>query len=82
MAWGLWNKIKNGFKKVGNFVKGAVSKVVGNVIKPFKPIISGVATAINPAAGAAITTGMNVVEKLSDEGWGAGAKEWARKKFK
>ena len=77
----LWNKIKNGFKKVGNFVKGAVGKVVSNVIKPFKPIISGVASAINPTAGAAITTGMNVVEKLSDEGWG-GAKDWARKKFK
>ena len=82
MAWGLWNKIKNGFKKVGNFVKKAAGFAADKIIKPFKPIISGVATAINPAAGAAITTGMNVVEKLSDEGWGAGAKEWARKKFK
>ena len=27
MAWGLWNKIKNGFRKVGNF------------LKPYKPYI-------------------------------------------
>ena len=69
MAWGLWNKIKNGFKKVGNAIAKGVGWVTDKVIKPFKPIISGVATAINPAAGAAITTGMNAVEKLSDSGF-------------
>ena len=77
MAWGLWNKIKNGFKKVGNAIaKGVgwvhnkvVKPVVDNVIKPFKPLIGGVATAINPAVGAAVSKGMNVVERLSDEGF-------------
>jgi hypothetical protein len=39
MAWGLWNKIKQGFKKVGNFVKKAASFVNDKVIKPFKPVI-------------------------------------------
>ena len=69
MAWGLWNKIKQGFKKAGNFVKNKVLKpVVNKVIKPFKPIIGGVASAINPKAGAFINTAMNVAERWSDEG--------------
>ena len=82
MAWGLWNKIKNGFKKAAGWVKDKVIKpVVNTVVKPFKPIISGVATAINPAVGAAVTTGMNIAEKISDEGFGSVAKSWAGKRF-
>ena len=82
MAWGLWNKIKNGFKKAAGWVKDKVIKpVVNNVVKPFKPIISAAATAINPALGAAVTTGMNVAEKISDEGYGSVAKSWAGKRF-
>lgn len=69
MAWGLWNKIKNGFKKVGNAIAKGVGWVANNVVKPFKPIISGVASAINPKVGAAVNFGMNAVEKLSDEGF-------------
>ena len=59
MAWGLWNKIKQGFKKVGNFVKKAASFVNDKVIKPFKPIISTVANAIVPGSG-------RIVEAVSD----------------
>ena len=82
MAWGLWNKIKNGFKKAAGWVKDKIIKpVVNTVVKPFKPIISGVATAINPAVGAAVTTGMNIAEKISDEGFGSVAKSWAGKRF-
>ena len=55
--------------------------MVNNVVKPFKPIISAAATAINPALGAAVTTGMNVAEKISDEGFGSVAKSWAGKRF-
>ena len=51
MAWGLWNKIKQGFKKVGNFVKKAASFVNDKVIKPFKPVIKNVANAIIPGSG-------------------------------
>ena len=32
MAWGFWNKIKNGFKKVGKFI-GKVAKKVWNGVK-------------------------------------------------
>lgn len=90
MAWGLWNKIKNGFRRVGSFIKDRVIKpVVNNVIKPFKPIIQSAASAINPKLGAAVGVGMGVAEKISDEGWGGGAQaavqnaaQWAATKFK
>ena len=59
MAWGLWNKIKQGFKKVGNFVKKAASFVNDKVIKPFKPVITNVANAILPGSG-------KIVEAVSD----------------
>ena len=84
MAWGLWNKIKQGFKKAGKFIKGAAKFVSDKVIKPFKPVLGAVATAINPALGAAVNTGMNVVEKFSDEGWGSSGRRalgWASKKL-
>ena len=79
MAWGLWNKIKNGFKKAGKVIRNVAKTVTDKVIKPFKPMITGVATAINPALGAAVNTGMDAVERFStahysgresDEGWG------------
>ena len=59
MAWGLWNKIKQGFKKVGNFVKKAASFVNDKVIKPFKPVISKVADTFLPGSG-------KIVEAVSD----------------
>ena len=88
MAWGLWNKIKNGFQKVGKVVRNVARKVTDKVIKPFKPMISTIATAINPALGAAVTTGMDAVERFSDEGWDSVGKHvkdraqaWAAKRF-
>ena len=89
MAWGLWNKIKNGFKKAGKVIRNVARTITDKVIKPFKPMISGVANAINPALGAAINTGMDAVERFSDEGWGPvgkhvkeSAQGWANKRFK
>ena len=82
MAWGLWNKIKNGFKKAVGWVKDKVIKpVVNNVVKPFKPIIAGVADKIKPGAGAVVNTVLGVAEKVSDEGFGSVAKSWAGKRF-
>ena len=89
MAWGLWNKIKNGFKKAGKVIRKVAKTVTEKVIKPFKPVISGVASAINPALGAAVDTGMNAVERFSDEGARTlipavkeSAQSWANKRFK
>ena len=89
MAWGIWNKIKNGLRKAGNWVKNKVLKpVVDKVIKPFKPIIQSAASAINPKLGAAVGIGMGVAEKLSDGGErealqevGNHALQWASKRF-
>ena len=77
MAWGLWNKIKQGFKKVGNairkgvdFVRDKIVKpVTDKVIKPFKPFIAGAIGAVNPAAGAIADKVMDKVERFSDEGF-------------
>ena len=69
MAWGLWNKIKQGFKKVGSFVKKAANIVTDRIIKPFKPIIGGAISAVNPAAGAVATKVMDSVERFSDGGF-------------
>ena len=88
MAWGLWNKIKNGFRKAGKVVRNVARTITDKVIKPFKPVISGVANAINPTLGKAVDYGMNSVERFSDdshaarptEGWGSAA-SWAKNRF-
>ncbi len=89
MAWGLWNKIKNGFRKAGKVIHDAAKVVNNKVIKPFKPIISNVANSINPTLGKVVDVGMKSVERFSDEGWdGVGkqakesASQWANKRFK
>ena len=65
MAWGIFNKIKNGIKKAVGWVKDKVIKpVVSTVVKPLKPILGTVATAINPKIGAFVNTGMNMLEKV------------------
>ena len=69
MAWGLWNKIKQGFKKAGTVIKKVADVVTDKVIKPFKPLIAGAVSAINPAAGAIAGKVMDGVEKFSDEGF-------------
>ena len=59
MAWGLWNKIKQGFKKVGSVVKSAAKFVNDKIVKPFKPVITKVADTLLPGSG-------RVVEAVSD----------------
>ena len=96
MSWGLWNKIKQGFRKARTFAKNAARFINDRVIKPFKPVIGAVASAINPAFGAAVNTGMRAVERFSDDGsrngssdtisnssWGGkgGALGWAADNF-
>ena len=68
MAWGLWNKIKQGFKKAGKVVKKAANVLTNKVIKPFKPVISAAANAFNPALGKIVDKGMDSVERWSDGG--------------
>ena len=69
MAWGLWNKIKQGFKKVGSAVKKAADFVTDKIIKPFRPFISGAIGAVKPQYGAVADKVMDSVERFSDEGF-------------
>ena len=69
MAWGLWNKIKQGFKKAGGAIKKAADVITDRVIKPFKPVIGGAISAYDPAAGAIANRVMDRVERFSDEGF-------------
>ena len=66
MAWGLWNKIKQGFKKAGSAIKRVADVVTDKVIKPFKPFIAGAATVVNPAAGAVASKVMDRAERFSE----------------
>jgi hypothetical protein len=64
MAWGIFNKIKRGFKKVGSAFKKGIQFVNDKIVKPFKPVITNVANAIIPGSG-------KIVEAVSDgiDGW-------------
>ena len=85
MAWGLWNKIKQGFKKAGTVIKKSADVITDKVIKPFKPIIAGAIGAVNPAAGAIAGKVMDAVERFSDDGakgdGGSNAIGWAKSKW-
>ena len=75
MAWGLWNKIKQGFKKVGNFVKKAASFVNDKVIKPFKPVITNVANAIIPGSGKFIEAVSDGIDEFAHGNFRSGAQK-------
>ena len=88
MAWGLWNKIKKGFKKVGSAFKKAGQWVNNKVIKPFKPIIKGAVNAILPGAGAVVDAASGGIDALTNgdlSGVSQSAKDvaaWARANLK
>ena len=69
MAWGLWNKIKQGFKKVGNAIKKAASFVNDKVIKPFKPVLSKVADTIIPGSGRIVEAVSDGIDDVASGNW-------------
>jgi phage-related protein len=75
MAWGIWNKIKNGIKKAAGAVGSAVSWVGKKVLPVLKPIANAAAPALNglmPGLGTGISTGVNIGSKLfggDDDGY-------------
>ena len=54
MAWGLFNKVKKGFKKVGSAFKKGVNWVNDKIVKPFKPLIKTAVNAFVPGGGAVV----------------------------
>lgn len=58
MAWGFWRKIKDGFRKAGQWINNKIVKpVVNTARKIIKPIINtGIKLA--PGIGGAVATAM------------------------
>ena len=92
MAWGLFNKIKKGFQKVGSAFKKGLKFVNDKIIKPFKPAIKAVAgTVANtfvPGSGAmvsgAIDAGSGIIDSVSNGNYreaAQGVKGWAQNRF-
>ena len=87
MAWGLFNKIKKGFKKVGSAFKKAANWVNDKVVKPFKPLIKTAVNAFVPGAGAIVDVASDGIDAATKGDWG-GAKQsaqgisaWANNRF-
>ena len=88
MAWGLFNKIKKGFKKVGSAFKKAASWVNDKIVKPFKPLIKTAVNSFVPGAGAIVDVASDGIDAVS-KGYWSGAKQsaqgiasWANNRFK
>jgi hypothetical protein len=90
MAWGIWNKIKNGLKKVGGAIVKGVSWVNDKIVKPIvKPIMSVATPILNavgtsfglPMLGTGINAGINFGSGLVDKvsGGGDGGKKVRKK---
>ena len=65
MAWGLFNKIKKCFKKVGSAFKKGLNFVNDKIVKPFKPIIKAGVNALVPGAGAIVDVASDGLDALS-----------------
>ena len=81
MAWGLWNKIKKGFQKVGKAIKKGVTWVNDKIIKPFKPVIKTVANAVLPGSGTVIDIASDGIDAFTGGG-AKGALAWGANQFK
>jgi phage-related protein len=70
MAWGVWNKIKNGIKKAVGGVGSAVSWVNDRIVKPVvKPLVNAVAPVLDgfvPGLGSGIRAGLNYGSGFAD----------------
>lgn len=87
MAWGLWNKIKRGFKKVGSAFKKGLGWVNNKIVKPFKPVIKAAANAFVPGAGIVVDAASDGIDAVTKGDWGAAKKSagdissWAANRF-
>ena len=87
MAWGIFNKIKKGFKKIGSIFKKGVNFLNDKIVKPFKPIIKTVANSFVPGAGTVVDIASDGIDAVTKGDWG-GAKQaagdvatWAKGRF-
>ena len=74
MAWGFYNKIKKGFKKVGSAIKKAAGFVNDKIVKPLKPIIKTAANAFIPGAGAIVDVASDGIDAITNGNYKDAAK--------
>ena len=69
MAWGIFKKIKDGFKKVIGGIKKGAQWIGNNILKPIaKPIVNAVAPVVDtiiPGVGTALKTGVNAITDIT-----------------
>ena len=88
MAWGLFNKIKKGFKKVGSAFKKAAGFVNDKIVKPFKPLIKTAVNSFIPGAGAIVDVASDGLDAVTKGNWkdaGNSAKDianWASSRWR
>ena len=87
MAWGLFNKIKKGFKKVGSVFKKGAQFINDKIVKPFKPLIKTAVNAFVPGAGAVVDVASDGIDAITKGNWkdaansAKGIASWANNKF-
>jgi hypothetical protein len=59
MAWGIWNKIKNGIKKVGNAASWVNEKIVKPYLKPVAAAVAPILDGFVPGLGTGIKKGLD-----------------------
>ena len=78
MAWGLFNKIKKGFKKVGSAFKKAAGFINDKIVKPFKPLIKTAVNSFIPGGGAIVDVASDGIDAFSKGDWNS-AKDISKK---
>jgi hypothetical protein len=86
MGIGFWDKLKNGFKKIGSGLKTVYNRVIKPVYKAIapiaKPAVAALAAKYGGPGGAALAEGaFTAVDAAMDGKFGAAA-DWGKKAVK
>jgi len=87
MAWGVFDKIKNGLKKAGKIFKKELNWVNDNVVQRFKPLAKTIANAFIPGAGTLVDAASDGIDAVAKGNWGGASKsakdvvDWSKNRF-
>ncbi len=88
MSWGIFNKIKRGYMKVGSAFKRGAQFLNDRVIKPFKPIIKTAVNSFIPGGGAIVEAASDGIDAVVSgnrdkvkEDWDS-LVDWSKQRFK
>ena len=65
MAWGIFKKIKDGFKKVIGGINKEAQWIGNNILKPIVNAVAPVVDTIAPGVGTAIKIGVNAITDIT-----------------